>query len=163
MISIDIPQRGGIELHHAVFDINGTLATDGSVHAGVVMRLRQLAAQLSIHLLTAGSHGNLTELEHTLGFPLHVVLRGDEKMRYVQQLGPTGSFASGWIIARRYSEFLFLHQQLKEQYLGVKALEFPGKHLMTSLSSHLLDNRRTALEKYLQVSLHLSPAPLCVY
>ena len=27
-ISIDIPERGRIELHHAVFDINGTLAID---------------------------------------------------------------------------------------------------------------------------------------
>ncbi len=27
MIRIDIPQRGIIELHHAVFDVNGTLYT----------------------------------------------------------------------------------------------------------------------------------------
>lgn len=79
---------------------------------------------------------------------------GKQVVRYlieVQRLGPSGSFASGWIVARRYSEFLFLHQQLKEQYTGVKSLDFPGKNLMTSLSSHLLDSRRTALEKYLQV------------
>lgn len=79
---------------------------------------------------------------------------GKQVVRYlieVQKFGSSGSFASGWIVARRYSEFLFLHQQLKEQYIDVKPLEFPGKNLMTSLSSHLLDTRRTGLEKYLQV------------
>ena len=29
MIRIDIPQRKIIELHHAVFDVNGTLAREG--------------------------------------------------------------------------------------------------------------------------------------
>lgn len=94
-IKIDIPQRGVIELQHAVFDINGTLAVDGVVVAGVAQRLKTLAEQLSIHLLTAGTHGNLPEIEHALGFPLHVINRGDEKMRYVQQLGPEKVIAFG--------------------------------------------------------------------
>lgn len=79
---------------------------------------------------------------------------GKQVVRYlieVQQLGPNKTFASGWVVARRYSEFLFVHQRLKERFLTVKNLEFPGKHLVTALSTHLLDNRRVALEKYLQV------------
>ncbi|THH05750.1 hypothetical protein EW145_g4575 [Phellinidium pouzarii] len=78
---------------------------------------------------------------------------GKQVVRYlieVQQLGPNKTFASGWVVARRYSEFLFVHQRLKERFLTVKNLEFPGKHLVTTLSTHLLDNRRFALEKYLQ-------------
>lgn len=94
-ISIEIPQRGSIELQHAVFDINGTLAIDGLAYPEVPERLQQLATQLTIHLLTAGTHGNLIELEHTLGFPLHLINRGDEKMRYVQQLGPNHVVAFG--------------------------------------------------------------------
>jgi soluble P-type ATPase len=94
-IKIDIPQRGVIELQHAVFDINGTLAVDGVVVSGVPQRIKTLAEHISIHLLTAGTHGNLSEIEHTLGFPLHVVNRGDEKMRYVQQLGAESVIAFG--------------------------------------------------------------------
>ena len=94
-IKIDIPQRGVIELQHAVFDINGTLAVDGVVVSGVPQRMKALAEHISIHLLTAGTHGNLPEIERTLGFPLHVVNRGDEKMRYVQQLGPDSVIAFG--------------------------------------------------------------------
>jgi soluble P-type ATPase len=94
-IRVDIPQRGIIELQHAVFDINGTLAIDGTVYPEVAERLQDLAEQLTVHLLTAGTHGNLPELEKALGFPLHVIHRGDEKVRYVQQLGPDHVIAFG--------------------------------------------------------------------
>ena len=94
-IKLDIPQRGAIELQHAVFDINGTLAVDGVAVPGVAERLKILSNQISIHLLTAGTHSRLLELEHSLGCPLHVVNRGDEKMRYIQQLGPANVIAFG--------------------------------------------------------------------
>jgi len=94
-IRVDIPQRGSIALLHAVFDINGTLAVDGTVHSEVAERLQQLAEQLTIHLLTAGTHGKLTAIEQTLGFPLHIIHKGDEKIRYVQQLDPTHVVAIG--------------------------------------------------------------------
>jgi len=94
-ITIDIPLRGSVELQHAVFDINGTLAIDGTAIQGVADRLKTLADHLSVHLLTAGTHDNLTELEQTLGFPLHIIHRGEEKMRYVQQLNPATVVAFG--------------------------------------------------------------------
>jgi soluble P-type ATPase len=94
-IRVDIPQRGSVELQHAVFDINGTLAVDGIAHPEVAERLQQLAEQLTIHLLTAGTHGNLATLEQELGFPLHIIHRGDEKVRYVQQLDPVHVVAIG--------------------------------------------------------------------
>lgn len=94
-IQLDIPQRGFIELQHAVFDINGTLAIDGMVLPGVDERLKTLSNQLTIHLITAGTHGNLQNIEKRLGFPPHIINRGDEKMRYVQQLGPSHVVAFG--------------------------------------------------------------------
>lgn len=94
-IKLDIPQRGNIELQHAVFDINGTLAIDGVVVPGVAERIKRLSDQVQIHLVTAGTHGNLQEIGQTLGFPLNVINRGDEKMRYVQNLGPSHVIAFG--------------------------------------------------------------------
>lgn len=88
---------------------------------------------------------------------------GKQVVRYliqVQQLGPTGVEVSGWVVARRYSEFLAVHQRLKERFLNVKNLDFPGKRLVTTLSTNLVDNRRVALEKYLQVSLFVQALPL---
>jgi soluble P-type ATPase len=95
MIRIDIPQRGMIELHHAVFDVNGTLAVDGKPIPGVVDRLQVLGEHLSLHGLTAGTHGNIAELERMLGFPLHMISRGEEKRHYVEQLGPAHVIAFG--------------------------------------------------------------------
>jgi len=84
---------------------------------------------------------------------------GKQVVRYlieVQQLATDGSFASGWIVARRYNDFFAMHQRLKEKYVAVRGLDFPGKRLVTSLSSSFVDTRRAALEKYLQVCHRLS-------
>lgn len=95
MIRIEIPQWGSIELGHAVFDVNGTLAVDGLPIPGVVERLKALAESLSLHALTAGTHGNLVELERVLGFPLQIIGSGEEKTRYVERLGPESVIAFG--------------------------------------------------------------------
>src|SRR5207302_1670232 len=95
MIHLDIPNRGMIELQHAVFDVNGTLAIDGVPIQGVVVGLKSLATQLSIHALTAGTHGNLEALEKTLGFSLKIIGTGEEKANYVQKLGPSSVIAIG--------------------------------------------------------------------
>ncbi|KAG2350753.1 hypothetical protein BDR05DRAFT_943117 [Suillus weaverae] len=78
---------------------------------------------------------------------------GKSVVRYlveVQQLAPDGTFASGWVVARRYNEFLRMHNKLRDRYALVKGLDFPGKRLVTSLSGNFVDTRRQALEKYLQ-------------
>lgn len=95
MVQIEIPQRGIIELQHAVFDVNGTLAVDGILLPGVVSRLQLLANDLSIHILTAGTHGNIAEITHMLGYPLHIIRNGKDKTHYVEQLGPASVIAFG--------------------------------------------------------------------
>ncbi|KAG1757227.1 PhoX domain-containing protein [Suillus lakei] len=78
---------------------------------------------------------------------------GKSVVRYlveVQQLAPDGTFASGWVVARRYNEFLRMHNKLRDRYALIKGLDFPGKRLVTSLSGSFVDTRRQALEKYMQ-------------
>ncbi|EKM61598.1 uncharacterized protein PHACADRAFT_248287 [Phanerochaete carnosa HHB-10118-sp] len=95
---------------------------------------------------------------------------GKSVVRYlieVQQLATDGTFASGWVVARRYNEFFNMHNKLREKYAAVRALDFPGKRLVTSLSNSFVDSRRIALEKYMQ-SLIALPAvcessELCVF
>ena len=95
MIRIDIPGKGMIELTNAVFDVNGTIAVDGVLIAGVVERLQRLREQLAISILTAGTHGNLAEIERALGIPLQIISTGEDKARFVQQLGPEHVIAFG--------------------------------------------------------------------
>ena len=88
---------------------------------------------------------------------------GKSVVRYiveVQQLAVDGSFATGWVVARRYNEFLQMHNRLRDKYALVRGLDFPGKRIVTGLSGHFVDTRRAALEKYMQVSgfhLHIIP------
>ncbi|TMD54800.1 MAG: ATPase P [Chloroflexi bacterium] len=95
MIRIEIPQRGVIELAHAVFDANGTLAVDGVLIPGVAKHLKELTDLLSTYILTAGTHGNIAELERSLGMPLQIIRTGEDKERFVQQLGPDSVIAFG--------------------------------------------------------------------
>jgi soluble P-type ATPase len=95
MLRIDIPQRGTLELLHAVFDINGTLAVDGLPIPGTIDHLKQLSLSLSIHLLTAGTHGHLDMLRSVFSFPLRQIQTGEDKVRVVQELGPANVVAFG--------------------------------------------------------------------
>lgn len=80
---------------------------------------------------------------------------GKSVVRYlveVQQLALDGTFASGWVVARRYNEFLNMHNRLRDKHAQVRHIDFPGKRLVTALSGNLIDTRKVALERYLQVS-----------
>ena len=95
MIAITIPGREKLQLTDAVFDVNGTIAVDGVLIAGVAERLQMLQEHLSLHILTAGTHGNISELERALDIPLHIISTGEDKARFVQQLGPEHVIAFG--------------------------------------------------------------------
>lgn len=89
---------------------------------------------------------------------------GKSVVRYiveVQQLAVDGSFATGWVVARRYNEFLQMHNHLRDKYSLVRGLDFPGKRIVTGLSGHFVDTRRAALEKYMQVGGFSSSLVLC--
>ena len=92
MIRIDIP---GIGLTDAIFDVNGTVAVDGVLIAGIAERLQRLREHLAIHILTAGTHGYISELERAVGFPLRIISTGEDKERFVQHLGPEHMIAFG--------------------------------------------------------------------
>ncbi|KAK3316106.1 putative methyltransferase-domain-containing protein [Apodospora peruviana] len=63
--------------------------------------------------------------------------------------------AATWVIQRRYSEFLDLHQKLRSRYPSVRNLDFPRRRMVMKLQSDFLQKRRVALEKYLSELLLL--------
>jgi sorting nexin-25 len=63
--------------------------------------------------------------------------------------------AATWVVTRRYSEFLELHQKLRSIYPSVRNLDFPRRRVMMKLQSEFLRKRRLALEKYLSELLLL--------
>lgn len=68
----------------------------------------------------------------------------------IQQVGFDGNYASGWIVARRYSEFFGLHQTLKATYPSVKMIDFPAKWPLLKLQKSFVEARRINLERYLK-------------
>ncbi|KAI1499512.1 PXA domain-containing protein [Biscogniauxia marginata] len=63
--------------------------------------------------------------------------------------------AAAWIVTRRYSEFLELHQSLRHRYPSVRNLDFPRRRMVMKFQNEFLRKRRDALERYLQELLLL--------
>ncbi|GAA6062804.1 hypothetical protein JCM10212_006165 [Sporobolomyces blumeae] len=73
----------------------------------------------------------------------------------VHQVNADGSFRSGWIVTRRYSEFAALYAKLKDKFVPARYLEFPGKRIVTSYSKEFIEQRRIGLERYLQALIKI--------
>lgn len=98
MIEIDIPGRGFLRLSHVVLDVNGTLAVDGKLIDGVPERLAALREYVTVHLLTADTHGAQADIDAQLGLSAHRLTPGGERVQkaeYVSQLGASGVAAIG--------------------------------------------------------------------
>ena len=95
MIEIEIPGRSALHLEHLVLDVNGTLARDGLLMADVLPRLRDLKHQITIHVLTADTHGRQASIDAQLGMTAHIISSGGEKADYVTNLGPASVVAIG--------------------------------------------------------------------
>jgi P-type E1-E2 ATPase len=90
MIELNIPGRGLVQLQHLVCDVNGTLAVDGQLLEGVKQRLSNLRDRLTLHLLTADTHGKQDIIDQQLNLKAVRIPPGKEdeqKAKFVQQLG----------------------------------------------------------------------------
>jgi len=90
MIELTIPGRGELHLQHLVTDVNGTLAVDGTLLEGVARRLSNLRDRLTLHLITADTHGQQSVIDHLLNVTAVRIKRDNEasqKADYVHSLG----------------------------------------------------------------------------
>jgi P-type E1-E2 ATPase len=90
MIRFNIPGVGDYYLEHLVMDVNGTLAVDGQLMEGVAERIASLRSQLTIHLLTADTHGGQAVIDQRLGLTAARIRLGGEasqKAEYIRKLG----------------------------------------------------------------------------
>ena len=90
MLCFDIPGRTRFSVEHLILDYNGTLALDGILLPGVGPALKELSAQLTIHVLTADTFGGSARELQGLPVTLSVVPAGSQdkhKKNYVEVLG----------------------------------------------------------------------------
>ena len=98
MIELNIPGRGIIQLDHLVCDVNGTIAMDGRLIEGVSKALLALRDRLTVHMITADTHGRQEAIDQQLGFKGVRIPAGDEveaKVDYVRDLNSERVVAIG--------------------------------------------------------------------
>jgi P-type E1-E2 ATPase len=133
MIELVIPGRGALILEHLVMDVNGTLAVDGILLEGVARRIGALRNRLTIHLLTADTHGGQAAIDHLLNLQAVRIRQGDEagqKAAYIRQLGAECVAAIG--------QGANDAQMLKTAALGICVLSEEGLAIETLTSADLL-------------------------
>lgn len=89
-MQFDIPGFGQLDLCHLILDFNGTLATDGTVDQRVRRSILDLAAEFTIHVVTADTRGNAAK--ELAGLPVRLMTAGgdqvaDFKRTMVEELG----------------------------------------------------------------------------
>ena len=90
MISIQIPNGPTYQLQHLVLDYNGTIAIDGRIIDELVPLLTALRSSLTIHVLTADTHGNVKKAAETIADTIHIIgndAQDEAKMHYIEALG----------------------------------------------------------------------------
>lgn len=133
MIELNLPGHGLLRLHHLVTDVNGTLAVDGRLIEGVAKRIGQLKDRITIHMLTADTHGRQTMIDEQLNLTAVRIQPGNEaqqKAEYVKQLGAENVIALG----QGANDSLML----KEAALGICVISQEGTALETLLSADLV-------------------------
>ena len=132
MIELNIPGREKIQLEHLVCDVNGTLAIDGQLQDGVARQIRELRDRLTIHLLTADTHGKQYIIDGQLNLQAVRVGPGNEawqKAEYVNKLGADHVVAVG--------QGANDAAMLKAAALGICVLSKEGVAVETLLSADL--------------------------
>jgi P-type E1-E2 ATPase len=99
MLAIDIPGRGVYQLDRLVVDVNGTLAEDGDLIAGVKERLVRLRRDLNVLMITADTHGRQLAIDRELEMEAFRTEIGQPEARqkadFVRRLGPEATVAIG--------------------------------------------------------------------
>ena len=99
MLAIDIPGRGSYELARLVIDVNGTIAEDGDLIAGVKERFARLKRDVDVVMVTADTHGRQLAIDRELEMDAIRIDLGRpeaaQKAELVRRLGSDATVAIG--------------------------------------------------------------------
>ncbi len=133
MIEISIPGRGTLQLEHLVSDVNGTLAVDGVLMDGLAQRIASVRDRITVHLLTADTHGKQAVIDQQLNLTATRLTGGNEqeqKRAYVKKLGSEKVIAVG--------QGANDARMLKEAALGICVMSQEGAAVETLLSADMV-------------------------
>jgi len=114
-------------------DVNGTLAVDGELIDGVAEKVASLREKLTIHLLTADTHGRQAAMDRQLGLTAVRIMPGSEavqKAEYIRRLGSDKVAAIG--------QGANDAEMLAAAHLGICVMSMEGTAKETLLASDLI-------------------------
>ena len=97
-LGVEIPGHKSLKIHALILDLNGTIALDGELIAGVAERAAALQQHVDVYLVTADTLGTAAGIAATLGCTLHKLIKGaeaEQKSELVRQLGAASVVAIG--------------------------------------------------------------------
>ena len=133
MIELNIPGRGKLQLEHLVTDVNGTLAIDGILLDGLAKRIASIRDRLTVHMLTADTHGRQAVIDQQLNLAGTRLAEGNEqeqKRAFVEKLGAQHVVAIG----QGANDALML----KSAALGICTMSAEGAAVETILAADLV-------------------------
>lgn len=133
MLEINIPGRGNLQFNHLVCDVNGTLAVDGLLIDGLSRKIAFLRELVTVHLLTADTHGGQSVIDQQLNLKAVRIKSGDEarqKADYVRSLGANNVVALG--------QGANDAEMLKAAALGICVISPEGTAVETMMAADLL-------------------------
>ena len=133
MIELNIPGRGKLQLEHLVTDVNGTLAVDGILLDGLAKRIASIRDRLTVHMLTADTHGRQAVIDQQLNLAGTRLAEGNEqeqKRAFVEKLGAQHVVAIG-----QGTNDAFM---LKSAALGICIMSAEGAAVETILAADLV-------------------------
>jgi soluble P-type ATPase len=98
MIEIVVPGFKKFQFEHMVLDVNGTIAKDGKLIAGVSGLFKALQSKVAIHLVTADTHGKQAVIDRILSLRATRIPgrhQAEAKLRYIEKLGAARVVAVG--------------------------------------------------------------------
>ena len=128
--TIPIPGASDLSIAFLVLDLNGTLSERGELIEGVADRLKLLAADVDIHLLTADTLGTAQALATELPVTVTTISRGADKADFVRRLGRERTVAIG---NGRNDEAM-----LRQSALGIAVVGSEGAASVTLLAADLV-------------------------
>ena len=133
-LQLEIPGGRELRLRKALFDLNGTLATDGIVSEDVRKRLRRLREVLALYLVTADTHGTVADLVYGCE-DLEIVKieagnEAEQKYSVLKELGASQTVALG----NGANDVAML----REASLGICVMQGEGTSLQALMASDIL-------------------------
>ena len=133
-LDLVIPGWGTLEVQNALFDLNGTLALDGVLPEAVKERLHRLQEMLAVYVVTADTHGTVTDLlrdcaDLEIG-RIQVGNEAEQKGEILEKLGALQTVACG----NGANDALML----RKARLGICVMHEEGTSLQALLASDIL-------------------------